>query len=559
MRSISVFCFLGAVCVLPVWAGEPLLPLTCTDSDGDGYFAETGCGTAVDCNDAAPFTHPGAPEVCDGYDNDCDLLLDNSPSCQRLCESPEPAVAAPAFGNVDDNDYAHPRMAWAGNQYAFTCHDDLHGTIFQLLDVQGLPLGPTLQLGDGREPSIVWTGEQYGVAFSQTFLRLDRSGNVIAPATPLAPTSEVPSVVWNGSEFAIVSVGCGGLCFSRVTSDGQMIATASLWSGPTGGPPSLAWNGSEYALVWWTPEGLLFGRVDRAGVPIAGTVGIAPDGRYFQILWTGVDYAVMWTYGGDVLFRRLTANGSPTTGVTAVAHGPEARLAWSGQEFALVWWGDGDTLTFARLDVNGNRVGTLVPFGFGDYTPSADVVWNGTDYRVAYFEYGSENPHFYRTQRIGCNCANVDADHDGYSQCSDCNDLDASVYPGALQLCDGKNNNCSEPNWPAMPDVERDTDSDRVINCADLCPDTPQGVMVDAHGCSINQLVPCAGPLSGGAWKNHGQYVSQIAKTAEEFLAEGLITEEQKNAFVDAAASSKCGTKAQPRHGAPRGLTLYQP
>jgi hypothetical protein len=106
---------------------------------------------------------------------------------------------------------------------------------------------------------------------------------------------------------------------------------------------------------------------------------------------------------------------------------------------------------------------------------------------------------------------------------------------------------------------QTDQDGDGVLDDLDLCPDTPQGVVVNAHGCSINQLVPCAGPLSGGAWRNHGQYVSQIAKTAEAFLADGLITEELKDAVVDAAARSECGTKAQPRHGAPRGVTLYQP
>ena len=51
---------------------------TCTDADGDGYFAETGCGTAVDCNDHDPNIHPnyGIPDCGDGVDNDCDGLID---------------------------------------------------------------------------------------------------------------------------------------------------------------------------------------------------------------------------------------------------------------------------------------------------------------------------------------------------------------------------------------------------------------------------------------------------------------------------------------------------
>ncbi|MFZ2950696.1 MAG: putative metal-binding motif-containing protein [Desulfuromonadaceae bacterium] len=45
---------------------------TCTDRDGDGYFAEGGtCGPA-DCNDTDASIHPGACDVLkDGIDQDC--------------------------------------------------------------------------------------------------------------------------------------------------------------------------------------------------------------------------------------------------------------------------------------------------------------------------------------------------------------------------------------------------------------------------------------------------------------------------------------------------------
>ena len=88
-----------------------------------------------------------------------------------------------------------------------------------------------------------------------------------------------------------------------------------------------------------------------------------------------------------------------------------------------------------------------------------------------------------------------------------------------------------------------DSDNDGVPDSLDQCPNTPPGAIVNAQGCSIEQLAPCNGPVAGGNWKNHGAYVAAVAQAADQFLAQGVISEDEKDAIVTAAAQSDCGSR----------------
>ncbi len=66
-----------------------------TDEDGDGFESRSCCNPdatgmlrcGTDCEDTIAATHPGATEVCDGFDQDCDAVVDDIVHGTVFCRS----------------------------------------------------------------------------------------------------------------------------------------------------------------------------------------------------------------------------------------------------------------------------------------------------------------------------------------------------------------------------------------------------------------------------------------------------------------------------------------
>ncbi len=121
------------------------------DSDGDGYSdgnTLTSCTqpagyiasplTGNDCNDSDPAINPGATEICDGLDNDCDGIVpadeqdndgDGYMVCEDDCDDSDPAVnpgATEICNGIDDDcdgeidEGVSGGQTWTGNVTFFT-------------------------------------------------------------------------------------------------------------------------------------------------------------------------------------------------------------------------------------------------------------------------------------------------------------------------------------------------------------------------------------------------------------------------------------------------------
>jgi len=97
---------------------------------------------------------------------------------------------------------------------------------------------------------------------------------------------------------------------------------------------------------------------------------------------------------------------------------------------------------------------------------------------------------------------------------------------------------------PENPD---DCDYDGVPNAQDQCPGTALGALVNAQGCSIEQLCPCD-------MDSHDAYVACVRETAKAFQQAGLINNAHRHQLIETARASRCPTSSTEGEGFIFGL-----
>lgn len=561
------------------WVGLQLLaPKSCTDTDSDGYFYEPGCGTSQDCNDASAETNPGVVESCDGYDNDCDGFPDNTSDCNPVCALPG------AIGmNVFVDEFSPPGWAldqslvwtgadygvvWAGSQSGNTPDRAVYFTHF---DAEGNQIIGHVRVSSASEraenPALAWTGAEYGVLWTDWrngtgnadlyFRHLSASGTPLGidVRVTTAPFSQgASSLVWNGSAYAAAWTDWrfGGstpeVYFVRLDRSGNRIGSeVRVTNDPAfSGGQSLIWTGHDYGVVWidartGQPE-VYFTRLDATGTKIATDMQVTDTPHfveYVAVTWNGAGYGIIWTTRDvitrdyHVFFIQLDSLGNTIganlrlTSLPGTYYGPA--VTWTGHEYAVSWRrnpshpDDDYGVYFARVDAAGNPIGSelRVTDGFS-YSDEPSLLWNGLEIALAWSE---QRDGIYRLyfQRIGCDC--LDADSDTFTVCSDCDDADPTVYPGAPEVCDAQDNDCNgvideDPvgtdsdgdgvanacdNCPTIFNASQfDSDHDGHGNACDNCPGVPNSDQVDADGDGAGDRCDTCTDTDNDGWGNPG-------------------------------------------------------
>ncbi len=147
----------AAIGVPNVGAYPDLVP---GDSDGDGYTDQALGGD--DCDDADASVNPGATEVCDGIDNDCNLQVDGDDAAEAISfwldgdndsfgdPASEFVACAPQAGTVDNGDDCDDSSALAlpgGTEICDGLDNDCNG----LTDDEDTPTNPSSWYADSDD------------------------------------------------------------------------------------------------------------------------------------------------------------------------------------------------------------------------------------------------------------------------------------------------------------------------------------------------------------------------------------------------------------------------
>jgi len=400
------------------------------DEDGDGFRPPD------DCNDLDPAVFPGAPEVCNGIDDDCDGTIDEG--CPGAC-TPRPV------GLVS---------WWPGDTTATDVADGNNGL---------------LQNGATFGPGAV--GDAFQLDGVDDHVDIGDPANLEPPAL-----QSVTMTAW----IKRTGPAAGGY------PDLQVIV---------GKAPLLGSFGGEYYLRW--REGLPEFATEDSAQQIDALMGTTP---LFDNVWYHVAGTFDAASRTKRLYVNGVLDGSSTIGGVLLANSVPWRIGYSSNEVAPEpFRGSIDEVQVYARALDPSEVQAVFQTGEAGVCRCTDRDGDGygaegglscpngldRDCDDADLLTFPGAPEICDGVRNDCRDPNwpvppaneADADADGFRICGgDCNDANPATYQDAPQICDGLNNNCGDPRWPVVPANEVDDDGDAYRICSGDCNDLDPAV-----------------------------------------------------------------------------------
>ncbi|MCB9675707.1 MAG: hypothetical protein H6737_11355 [Alphaproteobacteria bacterium] len=412
---------------------------TAIDVDGDGSTASDSClGSRDDCDDGDPSTFPGAVEVCDGVDNDCDGTI---PAVEVEDGDGDGAIAC---ADCDDGDAARSPLA------VEVC-DGIDNDCNGVADLGGDPSLEADADGDGARVC-------------------DGDCDDASPGTGPGFDERCDGV----------DNACDGLDAAEadLDQDGQLACATDC-------------DDTDPSVGEGFPE--ICDGVDDDCDGVIPVDELDADGDGALACDTDCDDAdPLVGAGAEVLCDGLDNDCDPSTpddrdddgdGLSICAGDcldtdpavPAPELTCDGVD------NDCDPATPDAPDADGDGASDCVDCAPADPTVGqglVEVICNGVD--------------------EDCDPATPDrpdADGDGATRCAeDCNDADPAIHPGAPELCDGRDNDCDgivDPDCDTDPPVDT-SPPDTDVPDTDPVPDTGGDGPDDGKACG------CAAPTPPG-------------------------------------------------------------